>query len=289
MLRTSMTYCLGIVGGSGIYDIDGLDNVREEVVNTPYGKPSDAVISATYSDTKLLFIPRHGRGHVVAPHEINYRANICALKQLGATHLVSLSAVGSMREDIIPGHVITVDQYIDFTKKRVSTFFEGGIVGHVALADPVCPLLANSLALAAEKAGAIVHKKGTYLCMEGPQFSSRAESHLYRSWGISVIGMTAMPEAKLAREAELPYATLAMATDYDCWHEDHDDVSVEAVIEVLQRNAAMAKRCVIELLKILPDPAKSIAHRALDAAVMTTSKEIPQETSDRLKWLWPRP
>jgi 5'-methylthioadenosine phosphorylase len=227
-------YVLGVIGGSGIYAIPGLRNVRETTVETPYGSPSADIVSGELGDTRLLFLPRHGKHHELAPHELNSRANVCALKQLGATHLVSLSAVGSMREEIVPGHVVVVDQYIDLTRRRVSTFFEGGIVGHVGFGDPVCPLLSARLAEASEAAGATVHPRGTYVCIEGPQFSTRAESLLYRSWGVSVIGMTAMPEAKLAREAELPYATMALATDYDCWHETEAAVSVESVVAVVR-------------------------------------------------------
>lgn len=280
-----MAHTLGIIGGSGLYEIDGLSAVEEIEVQTPFGPPSDAIVRGKLGDTTLLFLPRHGRGHRVAPHQIDFRANVCAMKKLGATHLVSISAVGSMKEDIAPGDFVVADQFIDLTKKRVSTFFEDGIVGHVGFADPVCELLAGALGGAAEKAGAKVHRGGTYVCIEGPQFSTRAESRLYRSWGVSVIGMTAMPEAKLAREAELPYALLALATDYDCWHATEEDVSVEAVLAVLRRNSDRARRTVVELTKSLPDPSKSRATGALAAAIMTARERISPAALARLDWL----
>ncbi len=280
-----MAQVLGVVGGSGIYDIPGLDHVEQIHVDTPFGAPSDAIVRGQLGETTLLFLPRHGRGHRIPPHSINFRANVCALKKLGAQQLVSLSAVGSMREDIQPGDVVIVDQFIDLTKRRISTFFSDDIVAHVMFADPVCPQLSRALADAARETGAQVHEGGTYVCMEGPQFSSRAESRLYRSWGVSVIGMTAMPEAKLAREAELPYAVMALATDYDCWHEAEEDVSVEAVLEVVRRNSALAKRTVAELAPRLPDPRKSIAADALSGAIMTAPDAIPEAVRARLGWL----
>lgn len=279
-------YVLGVVGGSGIYAMEGLQNVRRRKVETPYGAPSAELVVGTLGDTELVFLPRHGSAHEIPPHQINYRANVCAMKTLGVTHLVSLSAVGSMREDIVPGQVVIVDQYLDLTKRRVSTFFEDGVAGHVAFGDPVCPLLASSLAAASQAAGAHVHPRGTYLCMEGPQFSTRAESELYRSWGVSVIGMTAMPEAKLAREAEIPYATLALATDYDCWHDDADDVNVQGVVEVLRDNAALAKATVVELAARLPPPAESPAHEASKDALLTAREALAEPVQRRLSWLF---
>jgi 5'-methylthioadenosine phosphorylase len=280
-----MKHVLGVIGGSGIYDIPGVERLDEHHVDTPFGTPSDTVLRARSGDTELLFVPRHGRGHRTPPHRINYRANIAALKILGATAVVSLSAVGSMKEAIVPGHVVVVDQYIDLTKRRVSTFFDDDVAAHVAFGDPVCPALAQALATAARRAGGTVHVGGTYVCMEGPQFSTRAESLLYRSWGVSVIGMTAMPEAKLAREAELPYATLAMATDYDCWHEGEEDVNVNAVLAVLKANAELAQRTVLELGRILPDPTASIAHDALANAILTPPSSIGPDVRDRLGFL----
>jgi 5'-methylthioadenosine phosphorylase len=276
---------LAVIGGSGLYDVPGLTDVRQTRVDTPFGPPSDVVVEGRLGETRLLFLPRHGRGHRVPPHRIDFRANVCALKKLGATHLVSISAVGSMREDIPPGDFVVVDQFIDLTRRRVSTFFEDGMVGHVGFADPVCAELSSALAGAARRAGARVHEGGTYVCIEGPQFSTRAESRLYRSWGVSVIGMTAMPEAKLAREAELPYALLALSTDYDCWHESEADVTVEAVLKVMGENVAKARRAIGELAPALPDPAKSPATGALSAAIMTARERIAPDILARLDWL----
>jgi 5'-methylthioadenosine phosphorylase len=276
---------LGIIGGSGLYELSGLAGAEELAIDTPYGPPSDAVLRGVVGDTTLLFLPRHGRGHRIPPSAINYRANVCAMKKLGATHLVSVSAVGSMKEEIRPGDLVIVDQFIDLTKRRVSTFFDAGIAAHVGFADPVCPLLADATASAATKAGAVVHRGGTYVCIEGPQFSTRAESLLYRSWGVSVIGMTNMPEAKLAREAELPYATIAIATDYDCWHASEEDVSVEAVVAVLQKSVATTKRLLLELASMLPDPRKSPAAGALKTAILTDRTLLSKATRDELAWL----
>jgi|ERR1019366_4835544 5'-methylthioadenosine phosphorylase len=276
---------LAVIGGSGLYEIPGLTDVKATRVETPYGPPSDEVVEGRLGETRLLFLPRHGRGHRIAPHRIDSRANVCALKKLGATHLVSVSAVGSMKEGIAPGDFVIVDQFIDLTKGRTSTFFDNGIVAHVGFADPVCGDLSSALAGAAERTGARVHRGGTYVCIEGPQFSTRAESRLYRTWGVSVIGMTAMPEAKLAREAELPYALLALSTDYDCWHEAEADVSLEAVLKVLGENVARARRTVGELVAALPDPSTSHATGALSAALVTSRERIPPEALARLDWL----
>lgn len=276
---------LGVIGGSGLYEMAGLSDVEEVEFDTPFGPPSDRIVRGRMGDVTLLFLPRHGRGHRIAPHLINYRANVCAMKCLGATHLVSLSAVGSMRENIEPGHVVVVDQYLDMTRRRTSTFFDDGIVAHVAFADPVCTDLARAAALSAARAGAVVHEGGTYVCIEGPQFSTRAESHLYRSFGVAVVGMTAMPEAKLAREAELPYATVAFATDYDAWHETVAAVSVEAVLTILRKNVDLAKRIVAELAGALPDAKSSPAAHALRDAIITDRKAVPAEAMERLGWL----
>jgi 5'-methylthioadenosine phosphorylase len=280
-----MTHTLAVIGGSGLYEIEGLKDVREETVVTPYGQPSDAIVSGQLGDTRLLFLPRHGRGHRVAPHAINFRANVCALKMLGATHLVTVSAVGSMKEAIAPGNLVVPDQFIDLTKRRVSTFFDEGVVSHVAFADPVCADLATALGDAAGRIGGTVHRGGTYVCIEGPAFSTRAESLLYRSWGVSVIGMTAMPEARLAREAELPYAVLALSTDYDAWHESEDDVNVAAVVATLQKNVSLARQTVAALASALPDPAKSNAVGAARAGIMTHDSAIDPEARKRLDWL----
>lgn len=278
-----MPHVLGVLGGSGLYEIDGLTDVSEVAVETPYGRPSDVLVKGTLGGTTLLFLPRHGRGHRLAPHEIDYRANIAALKIAGATHVLSVSAVGSMKEAIAPGHLVVPDQFIDLTKRRTSTFFEDGIVAHVPFADPVCKDLAAAVATAADGVGAKVHRGGTYVCMEGPQFSTRAESRLYRTWDVSVIGMTAMPEAKLAREAELPYATLALATDYDCWHETHEEVTVAQVVATMTANVALAKKTLAALAGALPDPASSIAHGASRHAVISAA--VAPAARARLGWL----
>jgi 5'-methylthioadenosine phosphorylase len=276
---------LAVIGGSGLYEIEGLTGVEEVRVDTPFGPPSDVIVRGRLGKTTLLFLPRHGRGHRIPPHLIDFRANVCALKKLGAKQLISISAVGSMKEEIPPGDFVVVDQFIDLTKRRVSTFFEDGLVGHVGFAHPVDADLSRELASAAERAGAKVHRGGTYVCMEGPQFSTKAESLLYRQWGVSVIGMTAMPEAKLAREAELPFALLALATDYDCWHETEEHVTVEAVLAIMGRNVEKVRRTVGELAPKLPDPAKSPASTALQGAIMTAKDRIPAPSRARLDWL----
>lgn len=265
---------IGVIGGSGLYDIEGLKGVREERVRTPFGAPSDAIRVGKLDGVSVVFLSRHGRGHRLSPSEINYRANIYAMKVLGVQRIISVSAVGSMKELIEPGDVVIPDQFIDLTKRRPSTFFEGGIVAHVAFGEPICASLAQALAGAGEGVGAHLHRGGTYLCMEGPQFSTKAESLLYRHWGVDVIGMTNMPEAKLAREAELCYATMALATDYDCWHETQEAVTVEAILATLRKNVALAKDI---LKKVVPSAAVAPAcscHRALDTAIVTDPASI---------------
>ena len=275
---------LGVIGGSGLYEMEQLSNVEEVAMMTPFGAPSDAIIAGTVGDTRLLFLPRHGRGHRYPPHRINYRANVLALKMAGAEQILSISAVGSMREDIHPGDMVVVDQFIDRTRHRIDTFFDDdGVVAHVEFAHPIDAQLASALHLAARTAGATVHEGGTYVCMEGPQFSTLAESRLYRSWGVSVIGMTNFPEARLAREAELPYATLAMATDYDCWHEGHDAVTVEAVVAVMHENVAKAKDIIVELAKAVPDPTGRPATSALAGAIITNPDSISPDVRDKLR------
>lgn len=275
---------LGIIGGSGLYEMEGLTRQSTDFPSTPYGSPSGPLVSGELDGVRLVFLPRHGTNHNLAPHQVNYRANICALKMAGVEQVVSVSAVGSMKEEIAPGHVVVVDQYIDWTRGRVSTFFDEEVVAHVSLADPVCAQLSLAVARAAKGAGATVHERGTYLCMQGPQFSTRAESQLYRGWGADVIGMTAMPEAKLAREAQLPYATVAFATDYDCWREGEQAVSVDAVLAVLRRNARRAQDIVRRLPVLLPDASKSPATEALKYAIVSHGK--PQSaTQQRLAWL----
>ena len=276
---------IGVIGGSGLYAMEGLADIREQRVNTPFGEPSDHIVMGTLGDTRFYFLPRHGRGHLIPPHRINYRANIYALKLVGAQQLVSVSAVGSLREDMKPGELVVVDQYIDRTKSRADTFFEGdALVAHVSLADPTDEALSACLARAGEQAGARIHRSGTYVCMEGPQFSTRAESRLYRSWGAHVIGMTNLPEARLAREAELPYASLALVTDFDCWHEEEADVSVAHVIEVMHRNVAMARR-ILGSIGEWPDPAQSPASSALAHALITDRTMVSRETREKLSLL----
>jgi 5'-methylthioadenosine phosphorylase len=275
---------LGVIGGSGLYELEGLTDVEEVALTTPFGPPSDSIFAGKLGDTRLLFLPRHGRGHRIPPHRINYRANVLALKMAGAEQILSVSAVGSMKEDIHPGEMVVVDQFIDRTRHRVDTFFDDdGVVAHVEFAHPIDEQLAGALTEASKRAGATVHAGGTYLCMEGPQFSTLAESQLYRSWGASVIGMTNFPEARLSREAELPYATLAMATDYDCWHEGHDAVTVEAVVAVMQRNVAQAKNIIVELAGAMPDPTGRPATSALAGAIITNPNSISPDVRDKLR------
>ncbi len=266
-------WVLGVIGGSGLYDIDGLENRQWISIDTPWGQPSDDILFAELDGVKLRFLPRHGRGHPLSPSDLNFRANIDALKRAGCTDLLSLSAVGSLKEDYAPGDFVIVDQFIDRTKGRVSSFFGKGLVAHVSMADPVCNRLAGVAAAAAKAAGAKVHRGGTYLAMEGPQFSTRAESELYRQWGCDIIGMTNMPEAKLAREAELPYATIGMVTDYDCWHPDHGNVDVAAVIAVLMKNAHTARDTVRHLIPHLAKtertPSPQGIETNLDVALIT--------------------
>ena len=263
---------IGIIGGSGVYDLPGLDGLREERVTTPWGDPSDALRFGTLAGRDAVFLPRHGRGHRLSPSGINYRANIAALKQAGVTDLVSVSACGSYRAELYPGFFVLVDQFVDRTVGRDSSFFGNGCVAHVSMAHPIAPLLQRRLAEAA-KAEGIPHKLGgTYLCMEGPQFSSYAESLTYKAAGYDVVGMTAMPEAKLAREAEISYATVAMVTDFDCWHPEHASVDVAAVIRVVHENADRAAALVARLIRDFPDdhePCPVGSDRALDTALIT--------------------
>jgi 5'-methylthioadenosine phosphorylase len=273
---------IGVIGGSGLYALDGLRDIREEVVETPFGSPSDALVTGRLGDVELVFLPRHGRGHRFTPTEVPYRANIWALKSLGCSWVISVSAVGSLREEIVPGHVVLVDQFIDRTRQRASTFFGQGVVAPVSFGDPVCSRLHGALAAATAELGYAHHTGGTYVCMEGPAFSTRAESNLYRSWGASVIGMTNLPEAKLAREAEMSYATLAMATDYDCWHPDHDQVSVEAVIGVLMANVDRARRIIAAAAPRIAALGPSPYENALRNAIMTRPDLIDGAARARL-------
>ena len=259
---------LGVIGGSGLYDLEGLEDRRWEAIDSPFGAPSDAILTGRLGQVRLAFLPRHGRGHVLPPTSVNARANIDALKRAGCTDILSLSAVGSLREDLDPGVFVVVDQFIDRTFAREKSFFGPGLAAHVSMAEPVCPRLSGLAARAARAAGARVVEGGCYLAMEGPQFSTKAESALYRSWGCAVIGMTGMPEAKLAREAELPYASLAMVTDYDCWRDSH--VEVSHIVEVMNANANTARALVRGLARALPaERAASPIDTALDGALIT--------------------
>ena len=273
---------VGVIGGSGLYDIEGLNGVREVRVRTPFGAPSDAIRIGMLDGRSIAFLSRHGRGHRLNPSEINYRANIYAMKVLGVQRIISVSAVGSMKESIEPGDVVIPDQFIDLTKRRASTFFEGGIVAHVAFGEPICATLAQALAVAGEGVGANLHRGGTYLCMEGPQFSTKGESRLYRQWGVDVIGMTNMPEAKLAREAELCYATMALATDYDCWHDTQEAVTVEAILATLHKNVALAKEILKDVVPAVADAPACACHRTLDNAIVTAPKSISAATRKKL-------
>jgi len=266
---------IGVIGGSGVYEIDGLTNATWKRVSTPFGDPSDELLFGTLNGQRMVFLPRHGRGHRISPTHLNYRANICALKMAGATEIISVSACGSLKEHLPPGTFVLVDQFIDRSFAREKTFFKTGLVAHVSMAHPTCGRLIEHLAAAAKEVGLAYQTGGTYLVMEGPQFSTRAESHLYRQWGCDVIGMTNMPEAKLAREAELCYATVAMVTDYDCWHDDHDSVTVDQVIKVLLANADNARalvKAVVPRLAHRTNVCEKGCHHALDHAIITAPK-----------------
>jgi len=283
-------YLIGVIGGSGLYGMAGLEIGEERRLETPFGEPSDAYVLGEIDGHRVAFLARHGRGHRLLPSELNFRANIYGFKLLGVERILSVSAVGSMKIEYEPTHVVVPDQFYDRTRHRPDTFFGDGLAAHVSMADPVCPALKNVLADAADAAGATCHRDGTYLCMEGPQFSTRAESNIYRGWGVDVIGMTNLQEAKLAREAEICYATLAMVTDYDCWHEE--DVTVEAIVHVLHQNAEMAQQVVHRAVVALdggrrergpeaPQPCPCAT--ALAAALITDRKAIPAATRERLR------
>jgi 5'-methylthioadenosine phosphorylase len=273
---------IGVIGGSGLYGVKELQPIEEISVTTPFGDPSDAVLIGRWHDVSVAFLPRHGRGHRIMPSHINARANIFAMKLLGVEWLISVSAVGSMREDIAPGEVVIPDQFFDRTVVRPSTFFQDGIVAHISFAEPVCAELSGILHAAAVRAGALVHQGGTYLCIEGPQFSTKAESRIYRQWGVDVIGMTNIPEAKLAREAEMSYATLAFVTDYDCWHESEAAVSVETIVHILQQNAVMAQCIIGEALPHIPVERGSPYGDALRGAIITSPAVIPSHIKRNL-------
>jgi len=269
---------IGILGGSGLYELEGIHDLKEHRLATPYGDPSDSYMTGSLHGREVVFLPRHGRGHRILPTEIPFRANIWGMKKLGVTHLLSVSAVGSLKEEIEPGHLVFPDQFIDRTFHRESTFFGRGIVGHVQFGHPVCQHVVEVLAQAAERLGMRTHRGGTYVCMEGPAFSTQAESLLYRSWGGAVIGMTNLQEAKLAREAELCFATIALATDYDCWHESEAEVSVEAVLQVMHKNVVNSKRLLAAAIAALPEDRPCAAPDALRFAILTPLDSVPEQT-----------
>ncbi len=275
---------LGVIGGSGLYDLEVLADVQRVAIETPFGDPSDEIVVGRLGTLEVAFLPRHGRGHRILPGELNFRANVHAMKQLGVTTLISVGAVGSLREEIVPGHLVVPDQFIDRTQGRRATFFGEGVVAHVQFGDPVCGRLAAALVESARETGATVHAGGTYVCMEGPQFSTRAESRIYRSFGAAVIGMTNLQEAKLAREAEMCFASLALATDYDCWHESASEVDITAIVAVIQANARRAAETLVAVADRLP-PGDCRCRHALESAIITDRAMIPAETRQRLRWI----
>lgn len=281
-----MEAAIGVIGGSGLYSMAALKDIKEIKITTPFGEPSDILIYGKLNHIPVVFLARHGRSHHLLPSEVPYRANIYAMKSLGVKYIISASAVGSLQEQIRPLDMVIPHQFIDRTKNRIATFFGNGIVAHITFADPVCLALADVLATAAESIDlgvGKVHRGGVYLCMEGPAFSTKAESHLYRSWGAGVIGMTNLTEAKLAREAEIAYATLALATDYDCWHEEHDSVSVSMVIDNLHKNAINAQQIIQATVELITaNPPESEAHTALRSAIFTDLSKVPTATLDKL-------
>ncbi len=272
---------VGIIGGSGLYEISGLEIIEEKDIETPFGKPSDRYLLGRLGEVEVIFLPRHGKGHRILPSEINYRANIFGFKLLGAERIISVSAVGSLKEDIHPLDVVIPDQFFDRTKRRIDTFFGEGIAVHIGVADPVCPVLSDHLYESCQACGAQVHKGGTYVCIEGPSFSTRAESRFYRTLGFDIIGMTNITEAKLAREAEICYATLAMVTDYDVWKEE--DVDIQMVVENLQKNAEMAKKIISHLIHNLPEERSCPCPHALKDAIITDPQLIPSSLKEKLK------
>lgn len=273
-----MAKVVGVIGGSGLYEMEGLTDVEPVRVETPFGEPSGEYITGMLGNTKMLFLPRHGKGHRLNPSEVNYRANIYGMKKLGAEWIISVSAVGSMKEHIKPGHIVIVDQFFDRTRGRASSFFGNGVVGHVEFADPVCPDLSGVLFDAAGRAGAVAHRGGTYICIEGPQFSTRAESMIYRSWGVDVIGMTNIPEAKLAREAEICYSTMALSTDYDCWHTTEESVTVEMIIETLKSNVKTAKEIIRRAVPFIGGKRACKCASAMKYATITDRSAVPAKT-----------
>ena len=285
MSKSEPIHKIGIIGGSGLYDMPDLHKIETIDLSTPFGSPSAQIVRGTLPNctAELFFLPRHGKGHVLNPSEVPYRANIFGMKKLGVEWIISVSAVGSLQEPIVPGHVVLVDQFIDRTKNRPSTFFEKGLVAHVAFGEPICETLRQYLLEATKESGHEHHDRGTYVCMEGPAFSTRAESNLYRSWGAQVIGMTNVPESKLAREAEISYATLAMATDYDCWHEGHDDVTVDAVIAVMKSNVEIAQSIIKEAIPLIASHSGDAPQsKALQFSIITDKSLISEDIIQRL-------
>ena len=274
---------IGIIGGSGLYSMPGLAEIRETTLETPFGSPSDAYVLGTLEGRKVAFLARHGRGHRILPSELNFRANIHGFKQLGVERILSVSAVGSLKEEHKPLEFLIPDQFVDRTRHRVDTFCGDGVVAHIAFADPICPQLSETVVAACKKAKVTGKRGGSYLCMEGPQFSTKAESNLYRSWGMDVIGMTNLQEAKLAREAELCYVTVAMVTDYDCWHPHHDSVTIDQIIGVLNKNAENACNVVREAVAAMPKQRSCKCGEALAHAIVTDRAKIPQATREKLK------
>lgn len=274
---------IGVIGGSGLYQMEGLEDVREETVHTPFGEPSDSYFTGNFGGRRLVFLPRHGRGHLHLPSEVNYAANIWGMKTLGVERIISITAVGSLKQEIAPTDVVLPDQYFDrMMGARRSTFFGEGCVAHVSMADPSCPVMLQALSAAAAAVGAKVHEGGTYINMEGPAFSTRAESEVYRLWGMDVIGMTNMAEARLAREAEICYQSVAMVTDYDCWHQDHENVSVEMVVANLQKNIETARKMIRAAVPLLPEARACACARALSNAIMTAPEKITPSVRRRL-------
>lgn len=274
---------IGVIGGSGLYKMEGLERVEEVRIDTPFGPPSDLFIVGELKGRRMAFLPRHGRGHRVQPSDLNFRANIYGMKKLGVNRIISVSAVGSMKEGIHPKDIVIPDQFYDNTRRRISTFFGDGIVAHVSLADPVCPVLSGTLYQAAAGVGAKVHRGGVYLCIEGPQFSTRGESMIYKSWGVDIIGMTNVTEAKLAREAEICYATIALVTDYDCWHHEEAAVTADAILEILNKNVETSKKIIKEAVGNIPTDRSCPCSTAMNNAIITAPESIPAETKERLK------
>ena len=274
---------LGVIGGSGLYQMTDLQNGAWVTVDTPFGSPSDEYFVGELDGVRVMFLPRHGRGHRILPSELNFRANIYGMKKLGVEHLIAVSAVGSLKKEIVPGEIVIPDQFIDRTRGRIGTFFGRGVVAHVAFADPMCQVLTHLLADVGREISATIHLGGTYVCMEGPQFSTRAESYLYRSWGADIIGMTNLQEAKLAREAEICFATLALATDYDCWNTDHGDVVIEDILSILNKNVATAQALIRHAIPRLPPQRSCPCAEALKNAIITDRSLIPALVKDELR------